>query len=421
MREERSGPEDGRKEAGGAKRAPEDEFVGSREDLESILDTLPDIFYQTDRDGKITYANETSARLLGYASAKELIGKDLGRDLYVDPSERIRFLEVLKREGGVVKDWIIELWRADGTSLWVSANSRWRLDERGRITGVEGVARDVTDRIEAERRLAAQMEELETAYDRLKQAQTKLIRSEKMASLGTLVAGIAHEINNPVNFVHGNLAFMERALVKLEGSFADADPPPALASILADLREALADARQGTVRVKEIVNLLRNFSRAGTQERRERVPLGEVLRDALRLVEPEYRNRVAVALDLENAPPVRGDRLLLGQVWMNLLANAFQAIEGKGTVSVKAFRRGANAVVRIADTGRGIPASIREKVFEPFFSGTPDGVGLGLSLCFDVVHGHEGEISFESDQGEGTTFEVVLPAWTEEETTRSGA
>ncbi|MHC4601428.1 MAG: PAS domain S-box protein [Planctomycetota bacterium] len=382
----------------------------SEERMRILIETLPDIFYQTDPAGIITFANESAARILGYESVDELIGKDLANDLYVDPSERTVFLDRLRKEGGVVKDFRVRLWRGDGSVLWVSAHSRFRRDEDGNVIGVEGVARDVTDRVEAENRFVAQMEELEKAYDQLKQAQTRMIRSEKMASLGTLMAGIAHEINNPVNFVHGNLAVVEKRLREL-GEGAGGDGEGSLpADVIADLQEAIEDAKRGAARVKEIVNTMRTFSRAGSRRRRERVNLNAALEEALLLVEPGFRGRVDVALRIDTGLAVDGDRALLGQVWINLLSNAFQAVEGEGRVEVSADRDGGEAVVRIRDTGVGIPAAIQEEIFEPFYSVKQDGVGLGLSLSLDIVRGYGGEISVASEPGKGATFVVHLPA-----------
>ncbi|MCU0722145.1 MAG: PAS domain S-box protein [Planctomycetes bacterium] len=372
----------------------------------SVLETLPDAFYQTDEAGHFTYINDSGARVLGFAP-EVLVGKDIARDLYVDPADRQELLRRLREGGGQVSDFVTRLWRGDGRQIWISAHSRFRRDEDGRVIGVEGVVRDVTDRIEAEKRSLAQMEELERAFDQLKQAQTRLVHSEKMAALGTLMASVAHEINNPVNFVHGNLDFIERTFRVLhEGR----SLPLPNAEAIADLMEALADAKKGAARVKEIVETLRNVSRAGTRACREPVFLARSLEDALRLVEPSLRGRVAVTRRLDPGLCVRCDAGQFGQVWLNLLLNASQAIPGKGEIEVEAVRDGPDAVVRIRDTGPGIPPEAQDRLFEPFFTSKADGIGLGLSLSADIVRGHGGEIGFRTEPGRGTTFEVRLPA-----------
>ncbi|MHC4777102.1 MAG: PAS domain S-box protein [Planctomycetota bacterium] len=384
----------------------------SEERMRALIETLPDIFYQTDMQGIITFANESGARLLGYKSPKGLIGKNLAQDLYVDPSERTEFLERLQAAGGVLNDFRVRLWRGDGGIVWVSAHSRFRRDAEGNIVGVEGVARDVTERVDAEKRFVMQMEELEKAYDQLKQAQTRLIRSGKMASLGELMAGIAHEINNPVNFVHGNLSYMEKWLSEMEsrsgaGKWISPDP-----ASIRDLREAIEDAKMGASRVKEIVNTMRTFSRAGSRRKREEVNLKTALEEALLLVEPGFRDRSSASRSIDSALSVMGDPALLSQVWINLLSNAFQAVDGEGLVAVEVFRDGPEAVVRIRDTGVGIPEEIQERIFEPFFSSKPQGVGLGLSLSLDIIRGCGGDLSVESEDGKGATFEVRLPVAT---------
>jgi signal transduction histidine kinase len=311
----------------------------------------------------------------------------------------------------VVKDFRVRLWRGDGSIIWVSAHSRYRRDADGNVIGVEGVARDVTERVDAENRFVLQMEELEKAYDQLKQAQTRMIRSEKMAALGTLMAGIAHEINNPVNFAHGNLAFVEKKL----GELMEGSPDSPDAGAVAELREAIEDAKRGAARVKEIVNTMRTFSRAGSRRRRERVNVKAALEEALLLVEPGFRGRVELTQRIDPHLAVDGDRALLGQVWINLLSNAFQAVEGEGRVEVSGGRDGREAVVRILDTGVGIPEAIQDEIFEPFYSEKQEGVGLGLSLSLDIIRGYGGDISVASVPGKGATFVVRLPAARERE------
>jgi PAS domain S-box-containing protein len=381
----------------------------SEERTRTLIENLPDIFYQTDLKGKITYVNESGVKFMGYSNRDEVMGMDMALDFYVDSSERKNFLERLQKEEGVVKDFVVQIWRGDGSKVWVSAHSRYRRDENGNVIGVEGVARDVTDRIEGEKRLASKMEELERAYDRLKQAQTQLIRTEKMASLGALIAGIAHEINNPVNFFHGNLDYLDRQLGVMAGYMQTQGGEGPGAELLDDIREALADAKRGATRVKEIVDTLRSFSRATSKRKREPIYVHGCITESLRLVEPGFRNRVSVKTELDESLKVEGDRGLLSQVCMNLLLNAFQASGDGGSVSAEAFRSGNDAVIRIRDSGPGVPEDIRDKIFEPFFSAKEDGVGLGLSLSYDIVQGHGGEISVESEEGKGAVFEVRLP------------
>jgi PAS domain S-box-containing protein len=378
----------------------------SEERSRGLLETLPDAFYQADLQGRMTYINESGARVLGFAP-EDLIGKDLARDLYVDPADRTELLRRLREGGGVVQDFLTKLWRGDGQQIWISAHTRYRRNARGEVIGVEGVVRDVSDRVDAEHRNVEQMQELERAYDQLKQAQTRLVHSEKMAALGTLVASIAHEINNPVNFVHGNLSFIERTFQQIVER---ADVPIPRGRLLQDLREALADAKKGAERVKEIVESLRTFSKAGARPKHEEVRLSRSLEEALRLVEPSRRDRVRLTRRLDPGLSVLGDAGQLGQVWLNLLVNASQAIRDSGEIEVAALREGADAVVRVRDTGDGIPPEVQAHLFEPFFSGKAEGIGLGLSLSNDIVRGHGGEITFRTEEGKGTTFEVRLPA-----------
>jgi nitrogen-specific signal transduction histidine kinase/CheY-like chemotaxis protein len=235
--------------------------------------------------------------------------------------------------------------------------------------------------------------------------QAQLMQSDRLASVGMLAAGVAHEINNP-------LAYLTAALDFLHEQTGAISAPDALRR---ELIQALADARDGAERVRHVVRDLRAFSGV-RDERRTRVELAQVLDAAIHVAGNELRYRARVVREYGAAPAVRADEARLGQVALNLLINAAQAIpEGHGAaheVRVVITTDGAGrAVFEIRDTGSGIPASIVDQIFDPFFTTKPRGIGtgLGLSICRGIVQALGGEISVESRVGQGTTFRVALP------------
>jgi signal transduction histidine kinase/CheY-like chemotaxis protein len=245
--------------------------------------------------------------------------------------------------------------------------------------------------------LAAALGERERALSELRAAQ-------RLASIGTLAAGMAHEINNPLTYVSANLGHAVDRLVALRGD-----------ARVADALRALDDAADGTRRVSRIVRDLRAVSRIDGDARRPVDPRAEVER-AVDLARNELRHRARLGVDLQAAPAVEAGEFQLGQVALNLLVNAAQAIpEGDADrhevrVSTGTAPDGA-AVIEVSDTGAGIPAAARPRIFEPFFTTKPvgHGTGLGLSVCHGIVTGLGGRIEVESEPGRGARFRVILP------------
>lgn len=237
-----------------------------------------------------------------------------------------------------------------------------------------------------------------------KKMREQLLISERMASVGMLSASVAHEINNPLAVVLANL---EIVLQHLE---APAAPP--LDALIGPLR----DAHEAAERVSHIARDLKIFSRSSNEEQRGPVDIERVLESALRMASNEIRHRASVVRQYDKLPPVHGNEARLGQVFLNLLVNAAQAIpEGRASENriTLSIRGGENnrAVVQISDTGTGIPPEVASRVFDPFFTTKAEGVGtgLGLAICHRIVSSLGGDISVESRPGHGTVFSVSLP------------
>jgi signal transduction histidine kinase len=257
-----------------------------------------------------------------------------------------------------------------------------------------------------EERVRERTAQLEEAYRELQAAETHLVQSEKMASLGRLVAGVAHEINNPVSFIATSVAPLRRRLDKA----AKAAPDDA-ARLLSEAREIIDIMARGAERTTAIVRDLRSFSRLG-EAMRKPADLQEGIEVTLRLLEGRWRDRLTIHRDFEPLPPIECDPGQMNQVFMNLLANACDAAPDGGNIWIRTRWVDGVATITIRDDGPGIPASSIDHIFEPFFT-TKDvgaGTGLGLAIAHGIVSAHGGRIDVESAPGAGATFHVVVPA-----------
>lgn len=269
--------------------------------------------------------------------------------------------------------------------------------------------------------------ELANRKKELERLQTQMVHSEKMASLGQLAAGVAHELNNPAGFIYGNMEILRSCATGLERllKFYDgAQLPESLAAeinlikkeidyenSLQDLKSIVSDCHDGAERIRDIVQNLRLFSHLDEAEFKK-VDLHDGIESTIRLISRYYAaGRITLERDYADLPPVDCYAGQLNQVWMNLLVNAAQAISGQGKVRVTTRREKDTAVVSISDTGSGIAPEHLKKIFDPFFTTKPvgEGTGLGLSITYGIVERHDGSINIESRLGQGTTFTVAIP------------
>ena len=260
----------------------------------------------------------------------------------------------------------------------------------------------------------------------LERVQAQLVQSEKMASLGQLAAGIAHELNNPAGFIFSNMAALPEYLQQLRKILSSKRQGDSLAQtpksdltcassdderLLADLESIAADSYAGAARIKDIVQNLRLFSRLDEAEIK-RVDLHEGIDSTIRLLS-QYYSSPAISLRREYGavPPIECYAGQLNQVWMNLLVNAAQAIGQVGEVRITTACDGGKAIVDISDTGTGIQPEHIDRIFDPFFTTKPvgEGTGLGLSISHGIVVRHGGKLTVDSTPGRGATFSVTLP------------
>jgi len=274
-----------------------------------------------------------------------------------------------------------------------------------------------------QRRISA---ELERACAELKSAQSQMLQREKMASIGQLAAGVAHEINNPVGFIKSNLNTLKRYLDRI-GQFigvqdevlSGGGDPSRLAEIrrqlkvdhcLADAVDLLDESQEGVERVQGIVRNLKSFSRVDDQELAP-ADLNECLENTINIVWNELKYKAKLTRDYGELPSLRCYPQQLNQVFMNLLVNAAHAIREQGEIEVSTRNELSRLKVSIRDTGSGIAPEVLPRIFEPFFTTKPvgKGTGLGLSIAYDIVKKHGGELNVETVPGQGTTFSIHLP------------
>jgi PAS domain S-box-containing protein len=353
--------------------------------LRSVIDRLAIGIFVT-RDDAVVYANPAFCALLGIADEKALVGTSL--DTFLTPED----------EGASV--------RAPGASEAPPPMTRaraWRARRRdGRVVVIETtIARDVE--------FDGQPAVVWAARDlsEIRAIQAQLMQADRLASLGMLAAGIAHEINNPLAFTSASLDYIDEILTGLEPRLSEEER--------ADLRDLLADAHLGAKRVRDVVRDLKAFSRTD-DEAKQTIDLIKLLDSSVQLASTEIRHRSRLVRDYGPIPLVNAHEARLGQVFVNLLVNAAQAIpEGRAhdnEIRVATYTSPiGNAVIEISDTGTGIPAEVIDRIFDPFFTTKPVGVGtgIGLAICRSTIVALGGEIRAVNMPEQGAKFIVSLP------------
>jgi signal transduction histidine kinase len=276
--------------------------------------------------------------------------------------------------------------------------------------------------------LNLQKDELRTALENLKYSQAQLIQSEKMASLGQLVAGIAHEINNPVNFINAGVESLEtnleeiRQVLEIYHKITPGNVTSKLKQVeelkqrveykeaIREINTLISSIKNGTKRTTEIVKGLRTFSHLD-EDILKMADIHEGIDSTLILLHNKYKNRIEIAKNYGDLPLIQCYPDQLNQVFMNILSNAVDAIEGNGSISLNTSISGENVKISIKDTGKGIPENLKGKIFDPFFTtkGVGKGTGLGLSLSQSIIEKHKGTITFKSELGKGTIFIITIP------------
>ena len=405
----------------------------------------------TGTDGVIEYVNPHFTQLTGILF-EDAVGKGLN---VIEPTAMsIGEFSNLKQAMSDGRQWAGELLscRKDGTPFWVNITVAPVKNEEGEVISSVAIAQDITARKDIEEQIVRMNRELEQrvrertsdleqsnlklgkAYNDLKTAQSQMLQQEKMASIGQLAAGVAHEINNPMGFMLSNLGSMRKYVARLLGFIEiQSSATEALATktvdaenvlhelkgqrkamkidrIGEDIGQLVTESIDGGERVKQIVQNLKSFARLDEAECKH-VNLNEGLESTINIVWNELKYKATLKKEYGEIPAVACNSGQINQVFLNLLVNAAQAIEQQGEITVRTWCDAAYVYVAITDSGCGIPPQSLNRIFEPFYTTKEvgNGTGLGLSISYDIVKKHDGEILVESEVAKGTTFTIKLP------------
>jgi PAS domain S-box-containing protein len=384
--------------------------ITRRKDVEDQLHLYQEIFKHSvdgimviDKEGRILERNPAHERRTGFTD-EDLKGKTVFDLLTPEKAAEVR--AAMEREGGFTGE--LEGISKDGERIPVLVSVFPIHDKHGKLDLFVSMGRDITA-------IKRALTDLADTNRELRQTQAHLVQSEKMASLGGLVAGIAHEINTPVGAMTSMHDTLMRAIAKLKEHLKEANPgafesDERLKSLFAMIDESNQVIRSGASRVAEIVRRLRSFARLDEAELKK-VDVHEGLEDTLTLVHHEIKHNIQIVRDYGTLPVMSVFPSRLNQVFLNLINNARQAIHNKGTITLRTWVEDKTASIAITDDGVGIPKENLSRVFDPGFTtkGVGIGTGLGLSICYQIVKDHRGRIDVESEVGKGATFTVRIP------------
>lgn len=369
----------------------------------------------------------------GYRVDALLAGQPKLSDM-IHPDDRQRILSEIQTYTDQKRDAFDQEFRlltANKEILWIFDRTSVEYNDAGNVAFYNAVLTDISERKRQEEELAENLKSQRTLNKRLEDAHNQLLQSEKMASIGQLAAGIAHELNNPIGFVHSNLGTLEsylRDVMEIVDAYnklcadheIDEQQHAALEKlkqdrdfsfIREDIVQLLAESKDGLARVRKIVLDLKNFSHVSEQEWQS-TDIHQGLDSTLNIVWNELKYKCKVVKEYGELPPVFCVASQLNQVFMNLLVNASHAIETQGTITLRTSQYSENEVcIEVSDTGKGIAPEHLTRIFEPFFTTKPigKGTGLGLSLSYGIIDKHHGRIEVDSQVGVGTTFRVIIP------------
>ena len=395
---------------------------------EYLIANTPAIIYSSVPSGdfKMTFVSANASRVLGYDPEEMLADPNFWfNHIHPDDIPTIfSSLALVFVEGQRTYEYRFRA--RDGAYLWMHDSLRLIRDAEGNPVEVIGSLTDITDRRNMEEALKKTGEEQKLLIEKLQQAQAQLLQSEKMASIGQLAAGVAHEINNPVGFVNSNMnslrGYVDALFELIDGydKLVAGTPTAAAAEQLkkqVDLQYLKEDAvalvkesMDGLKRVKDIVQALKDFSHVGETDW-QMADLHQGLESTLNIANNEFKYKATIVREYGQLPLVKCLASQLNQVFMNLIVNAAHAIKECGVITIRSGASEGWVWVSVSDTGAGIAPENLPRIFEPFFTTKPvgQGTGLGLSLSYNIINKHGGRIEVESEVGKGTTFTVHLP------------
>ncbi len=407
-----------------------EEILKSEERFRQFAEHINDVFWVTSADAtKFHYVSPAFEQVWGipckslYQHAmlwNESVHPD-DRDRVAGSGLRSRPLDNHNEEFRIIPP--------DGKEKWINNRAFVVRDENHEVVRVIGVAKDISEDKQTERRLSQKNQDLKEINDKLNEAQNQLLQSEKMASVGQLAAGVAHEINNPAGYVNSNLcslkSYVENILMLLdqyeavellllaaEVEFINKTKDDIEYKYLKDdVPDIISESLEGITRLKSIVQGLKDFSKIDSMEW-QWADMHKWIDSTLNIASNELKYKADIVKEYGAIPEVECIASQNNQVIMNVLVNAAQAIENHGTITIKTGVNAENWVwIKISDTGKGIPEGIGRRIFDPFSTTKPvgEGTGLGMSLCYSIIKKHSGSIDMESEVGKGTSSTISLP------------
>lgn len=402
--------------------------------LQYLIDNSPAIIYSAVPSGdfKITFVSENLHNMLGYEPCEMLDDINFWFE-HIHPDDRADLMQRLPQllvEGGQ-QSHDYRFCHRDGYYLWMHDTLRMIYDESGAPLELLGSLLDITERKSMEEAIRREKEEQKALIRELQEARDQLLQNEKMAAIGQLAAGVAHEINNPIGYINSNLGTLQRytdnliALVEcyqtMEELLETSQPAAVKQSrtfreeidfeyIKEDLPDLVRESQEGAERVRKIVQDLKEFSHVDEAEW-QWADLHQGLESTLNIVHNELKYKAKIHKEYGELPPVECLASQINQVFMNLLVNAAHAIDKNGTITLRTGGDEHEVWIEIADSGSGIPADKIMHIFEPFYTTKPVGVGtgLGLSLSYSIIKKHYGRIEVVSQVGKGSCFTIHLP------------
>jgi two-component system, NtrC family, sensor kinase len=387
-----------------------EQVARSQKEWENSMDCIGDIVILADSQGKMRRCNRALAEFTATAYPEIL---------------KAPWREFLARHGLMLPNdsfFSSEIYHEQSGRWFVCQSYPFTTSDSGEVQGTVVTIHDFTER----KRVSG---ELEKAYSELKSTQAKVVQQEKMASIGQLAAGVAHEINNPMGFISSNLGTLGKyigrltefiaAQAELIESTADEASLRTLMEkahalkigrVLEDGKALIEESLEGAQRVRTIVQNLKGFARVDEAEHKP-ADINECIESTINIVWNELKYKVNLVRELGEIPLTLCYPQQLNQVFMNLLVNAGQAIAERGEIVVKTWHDNGSIFASFTDSGCGMSAQVQQRIFEPFFTTKEvgQGTGLGMSISYDIIKNHNGEISIDSEPGKGSTFTVRLP------------
>jgi PAS domain S-box-containing protein len=420
------------------KKLGETRIKESEERFRTLFEESQDMIYISSPDGTILSINSAGVETLGYPTKVALLRENLKKH-YLDQTLWDSKIDILRYSKGL-KDLETMMYRSDGSTIHVTESVNAVYNNDGELVALRGIVRDVSETVRRRQELESINSELKEANRRIQETQSQLIQQEKMASIGNLAAGIAHELNNPLGFVSSNFLTLQKYMTlfvqyiqiweKMSSPTLTQEDMKQVAEearlfhenrqigfILDDLRDLFTESKDGFNRMTSIVENMRSFSRIDQSDTSAPYDIRQGIENTIIVARNEIKYVADVHKELADIEPFlcRGDQI--NQVLLNIIVNAAQAIKGqtrknRGQITIRTREEPDEVVCEIEDDGPGIPADIQGRIFDPFFTTKKvgEGTGLGLNISYDiVVHKHKGSLIVRSEVNQGSLFQIRLP------------